>query len=56
MSSRPPWVAADRPAAPYGLPGHLVSFVEALRARGIKVGPSETVDGGQVMAVLDRHR
>lgn len=53
MSSRPPWVAADRPAAPYGLPGHLVSFVEALRARGIKVGPSETVDGGQVMAVLD---
>ena len=53
MSSRPPWVAADRPAAPHGLPGHLVSFVEALRARGIGVGPSETVDAGQVMAVLD---
>jgi len=53
MSSRPPWVAADRPAAPHGLPGHLVSFVGALRARGIGVGPSETVDAGQVMAVLD---
>ncbi|MEO9223084.1 MAG: hypothetical protein ABI251_15195, partial [Mycobacteriaceae bacterium] len=53
MSSRPPWVAADRPAAPHGLPGHLVSFVEALRARGIGVGPSETVDAGQVMEVLD---
>ena len=53
MSSRPPWIAADRPAAPHGLPGHLVSFVEALRARGIGVGPSETVDAGEVMAVLD---
>ncbi|MFC9788557.1 VWA domain-containing protein [Rhodococcus sp. NPDC127528] len=49
-------VAAGRqggPAAPYGLPGHLVDFVEALRARGIAVGPSETVDAGQVMSVLD---
>jgi len=53
MSSRPPWIAADRPAAPHGLPGHLVSFVEALRARGIGVGPSETVDAGQAMVVLD---
>ncbi|WP_127783480.1 VWA domain-containing protein [Rhodococcus sp. X156] len=53
MTSRPPWLAADRPAAPHGLPGHLVSFVEALRARGIGVGPSETVDAGQVMSVLD---
>ena len=41
------------PAAPYGLPGHLVDFVEALRKRGIAVGPSETVDAGQVMSVLD---
>ncbi|MBH0120278.1 VWA domain-containing protein [Rhodococcus sp. CX] len=41
------------PAAPHGLPGHLVGFVEALRRRGIAVGPSETVDAGQVMTVLD---
>ncbi|MBD0324422.1 MAG: hypothetical protein ICV72_13705, partial [Aldersonia sp.] len=39
--------------APHGLPGHLVGFVEALRARGIPVGPSETVDAGQVMSALD---
>lgn len=39
--------------APHGLSGHLVGFVEALRARGIPVGPSETVDAGQVIAVLD---
>jgi uncharacterized protein with von Willebrand factor type A (vWA) domain len=41
------------PAAPHGLSGHLVGFVEALRARGIPVGPSETVDAGQVLTVLD---
>ncbi|CAM2817719.1 hypothetical protein BST27_12460 [Mycobacterium intermedium] len=41
-----------RPLAPHGLPGHLVGFVEALRASGISVGPSETVDAGRVMAVL----
>ncbi|MEV0948457.1 VWA domain-containing protein [Rhodococcus sp. NPDC049939] len=40
-------------AAPHGLPGHLVDFVEALRRRGIMVSPSETVDAGQVMSVLD---
>lgn len=45
---RPP-----QPLAPYGLPGHLVGFVEALRAQGISVGPSETVDAGQVLGVLD---
>lgn len=39
--------------APHGLPGHLVGFVEALRTRGIPVGPSETVDAGQVMSALD---
>lgn len=39
--------------APHGLPGHLVDFVEALRARGIDVGPSETVDAGRVMSVLN---
>ncbi|MGN5240763.1 MULTISPECIES: VWA domain-containing protein [unclassified Rhodococcus (in: high G+C Gram-positive bacteria)] len=39
--------------APYGIPGHLVGFVEALRRRGIAVGPSETVDAGQVMSVID---
>ncbi|CAM2958654.1 vWA domain-containing protein [Skermania piniformis] len=36
-----------------GLPEHLVGFVEALRDRGIPVGPSETVDAGHVLAVLD---
>ncbi len=45
--TRPP-----QPLAPHGLPGHLVGFVEALRAQGISVGPSETVDAGQVMSVL----
>ncbi|WP_040834240.1 vWA domain-containing protein [Nocardia brevicatena] len=39
--------------APHGLSGHLVGFVEALRARGIPVGPSETVDAGRVLSVLD---
>ncbi|MBL1078436.1 VWA domain-containing protein [Nocardia sp. 2] len=41
------------PTAEHGLSGHLVGFVEALRARGIPVGPSETVDAGQVLTVLD---
>jgi uncharacterized protein with von Willebrand factor type A (vWA) domain len=41
-----------QPLAPHGLPGHLVGFVEALRAHGISVGPSETVDAGRVMAAL----
>lgn len=45
---RPP-----QPLAPYGLPGHLVGFVDALRSQGISVGPSETVDAGQVLSVLD---
>ena len=39
--------------SPYGLPGHLVDFIDALRARGIAVGPSETVDAGRVLSVLD---
>lgn len=47
-----PYASGGR-AAPHGLPGHLVDFVEALRRRGIMVGPSETVDAGQVMSVLD---
>jgi uncharacterized protein with von Willebrand factor type A (vWA) domain len=34
------------------LPGHLVGFVEGLRAQGISVGPSETVDAGRVLATL----
>jgi uncharacterized protein with von Willebrand factor type A (vWA) domain len=41
-----------QPLAPHGIPGHLVEFVEALRGVGIAVGPSETVDAGQVMSVL----
>src|SRR5882757_2428464 len=45
--TRPP-----QPLAPHGLPGHLVEFVEALRGVGINVGPSETVDAGQVMTVI----
>ena len=45
--TRPP-----QPLAPHGIPGHLVEFVEALRGVGIAVGPSETVDAGQVLAVL----
>ncbi|AVH24749.1 vWA domain-containing protein [Nocardia cyriacigeorgica] len=39
--------------APHGFAGHLVDFVEALRARGVPVGPSETVDAGRVLTVLD---
>ena len=45
-------IRPSQPLAPHGLPGHLVGFVEALRAQGISVGPSETVDAGQVMSVL----
>ncbi|MGU3436096.1 vWA domain-containing protein [Actinomycetes bacterium M1A6_2h] len=41
-----------QPAA-HGMSGHLVDFVEALRRRGIDVGPSETVDAGRVLSVLD---
>ncbi|MCV7225485.1 vWA domain-containing protein [Mycolicibacterium komossense] len=41
-----------QPLAPHGLPGHLVGFVEGLRTQGISVGPSETVDAGQVLAAL----
>lgn len=50
MATRP---RPPQPLAPHGLPGHLVGFVEALRAQGISVGPSETVDAGQVLRVLD---
>jgi uncharacterized protein len=42
----------EQPLAPHGLPGHLVGFVEGLRAQGISVGPSETVDAGRVLATL----
>ncbi len=42
----------QQPLAPHGIPGHLVEFVEALRAQGISVGPSETVDAGRVMAAV----
>ncbi len=45
-------VRPPQPLAAQGLPGHLVGFVEALRAQGISVGPSETVDAGQVISVL----
>lgn len=39
--------------APHGLGGHVAGFVAALRARGVPVGPSETVDAGRVLTVLD---
>ncbi|NEW42350.1 VWA domain-containing protein [Nocardia cyriacigeorgica] len=53
MSARS--VPAQSPSfqAPHGIAGHLVDFVEALRARGVPVGPSETVDAGRVLTVLD---
>lgn len=53
MVTSPPNRRRGGPAAPHGLPGHLVDFVEALRRRGIAVGPSETVDAGRVLSVLD---
>ncbi|WP_460726742.1 vWA domain-containing protein [Nocardia heshunensis] len=46
-------VQVPGPTAEHGIEGHLVGFVEALRGRGIPVGPSETVDAGQVLTVLD---
>ena len=52
IPAREPVRPGVRPS-PYGLPGHLVDFVEALRRRGITVGPSETVDAGHVMSVLN---
>ncbi|WP_280236533.1 vWA domain-containing protein [Nocardia cyriacigeorgica] len=53
MSARS--VSAQSPSfqAPHGIAGHLVGFVEALRERGVPVGPSETVDAGRVLTVLD---
>ncbi|MGW5313292.1 vWA domain-containing protein [Nocardia thailandica] len=45
-------MTAPQPA-PHGLAGHLTGFVAALRARGIPVGPSETVDAGRVLSVLE---
>ncbi|MFD3510383.1 VWA domain-containing protein [Nocardia sp. NPDC058666] len=38
---------------PHGIGGHVAGFVGALRARGVPVGPSETVDAGRVLTVLD---
>lgn len=46
-------MGSGTPVAPHGLPGHLVGFVESLRRRGIAVGPSETIDAGRVMTVID---
>lgn len=44
---------APGPVTPGGLPGHLVGFVDALRAKGVAVGPAQTVDAGRVLTVLD---
>lgn len=51
--ARPGLPKPQDPTAEHGISGHLVGFVEALRARGISVGPSETVDAAQVLTVLD---
>ncbi|TLF73942.1 vWA domain-containing protein [Nocardia cyriacigeorgica] len=53
MSARSGPAQAPDFRAPHGFAGHLVDFVEALRARGVPVGPSETVDAGRVLTVLD---
>ena len=38
---------------PGGMSGHLVDFVEALRRKGIPVGPSESVDAASAMVHID---
>ncbi|MGE3285660.1 MAG: VWA domain-containing protein [Pseudonocardia sp.] len=48
MTGAPPAIGSA-----HGLPGHLVEFVAALRRHGVAVGPGETVDAAQVLAVLD---
>ncbi|MGQ0483120.1 MAG: vWA domain-containing protein [Pseudonocardia sp.] len=37
----------------YGLPGHLVDFVGALRRHQVPVGPGESVDAAAVLGALD---
>lgn len=39
--------------APGGMTGHLVDFVDALRRKGIPVGPSEAVDAASAMVHVD---
>ncbi|WP_194861314.1 VWA domain-containing protein [Dietzia sp. SYD-A1] len=39
--------------SPGGLSGHLVDFVDALRRKGIPVGPSEAVDAAAAMVHID---
>ena len=39
--------------SPGGLSGHLVDFVDALRRKGIPVGPSEAVDAASAMVHVD---
>ena len=39
--------------APGGMSGHLVDFVDALRRKGIPVGPSEAVDAAAAMVHVD---
>ncbi|WP_333617989.1 vWA domain-containing protein [Dietzia sp.] len=45
--------AADARPVPGGLSGHLVDFVEALRSKGITVGPSEAVDAAAAVLEID---
>lgn len=53
MAGTPRGRAADVRPVPGGLPGHLVDFVEALRGKGIAVGPSEAVDAAEAVLVID---
>lgn len=43
----------DGTQASGGLAGHLVDFVDALRAKGVKVGPSEAVDAADALVHVD---
>ncbi len=43
----------ERIGSEYGLSGHLVDFVAALRSHGVAVGPGETVDAARVLGALD---
>jgi hypothetical protein len=43
----------ERLGSEYGLSGHLVDFVTALRSHGVAVGPGETVDAARVLGALD---
>ncbi len=43
----------ERLGSEFGLSGHLVDFVAALRTHGVAVGPGETIDAARVLGALD---